>query len=120
MATGSTLQQLMHTNTLSEIEGDYNDFIRSCPDTSLTNLLKRTYDKLLPFETGKNIRESGLMIADSLHLVKGATGNTSCCFYQENKVFLRQTFKMHLISKNVLNRKGLSPSFNSSYIQIPI
>ena len=72
MATGSTLQQLMHTNTLSEIEGDYNDFIRSCPDTSLTNLLKRTYDKLLPFETGKNIRESGLMIADSLHLVKGS------------------------------------------------
>ena len=62
MATGSTLQQLMHTNTLSEIEGDYNDFIRSCPDTSLTNLLKRTYDKLLPFETGKNIRESGLYI----------------------------------------------------------
>ena len=56
---------------LSGIEEDYNDFIRSCPDTTLTNPVKRTYDKLLPFETGKNIRESGLMIADSLHLAEG-------------------------------------------------
>ena len=72
IVTGSTLQQLMHNNMLSEIEEDYNDFIRSCPDTSLNNQIKRTYDKLLPFETGKNIRESGLMIADSLHLAEGS------------------------------------------------
>ena len=72
MAIRSTLLQLMHNNMLSEIEGDYNDFIRSCPDTSLTNQVKRAYDKLLPFEAGKNIRESGLMIADSLHLMKGS------------------------------------------------
>ena len=72
IVTGSTLQQLMHNNMLSEIEEDYNDFIRSCPDTSLNNQIKRAYDKLLPFETGKNIRESGLMIADSLHLAEGS------------------------------------------------
>lgn len=40
MATGSTLQQLMHNNMLSGIEEDYNDFIRSCPDTTLTNPVK--------------------------------------------------------------------------------
>ncbi len=69
---GTNLQFLMHDKTLAETQEDYDDFIRSCPDTSLTNQLKRTYDKLLPFETKKNIRESGLMITDSLHLVKGS------------------------------------------------
>lgn len=39
------------------------------------------------------------MIADSLHLVKGSDRKYILLFYQENKVFLRQTFKMHLISK---------------------
>lgn len=72
MAISSTIQLLMHGNMLSEIEEDYQDFIRSCPDTSLTNRLKMTYDRLSPFETGKNIQESGLLIADSLHLVKGS------------------------------------------------
>lgn len=69
---GMNLQFLMHDKTLAETQEDYNDFIRSCPDTSLTNQLRRAYDKLLPFEAGKNIRESGLKIADSLHLVKGS------------------------------------------------
>lgn len=47
------LQFLMHDKTLAETQEDYNDFIRSCPDTSLTNQLRRAYDKLLPFEAGK-------------------------------------------------------------------
>ncbi|WP_304247563.1 sensor histidine kinase [Parabacteroides gordonii] len=65
------LKDLMGEKMLSELEADYNDFIRSCPDTSLTNDLKNTYNKLLPFEAGKNIKETGLIIADSLHLAKG-------------------------------------------------
>ncbi len=89
MATGSTLQQLMHNNMLSGIEEDYNDFIRSCPDTTLTNPVKRTYDKLLPFEAGKNIRETGL-ITDNLQLKKGSD---------------RKYVLLHLSSDN-----GLSPS----------
>ena len=65
------LKALMGEKMLSELEADYNDFISSCPDTSLTNDLKNTYNKLLPFEAGKNIKETGLIIADSLHLAKG-------------------------------------------------
>lgn len=66
------LKTLMGEKMLSEIEEDYNDFISSCPDTSLTNDLKNLYNKLLPFEAGKNIRETGLIIVDSLHLKKGS------------------------------------------------
>lgn len=65
------LKALMGEKMLSELEADYNDFISSCPDTSLTNDLKNTYNKLLPFEAGKNIKETGLIIADSLQLAKG-------------------------------------------------
>lgn len=65
------LKALMGEKMLSELEADYKDFISSCPDTSLTNDLKNTYNKLLPFEAGKNIKETGLIIADSLHLAKG-------------------------------------------------
>lgn len=68
---GVTLLSLMCNNMLSEIKEDYNDFISSCPDTSLTNPLKNAYNKLLPFETGKDIRKTGL-ITDNLHLVKGS------------------------------------------------
>ena len=107
MATGSTLQQLMHTNTLSEIEGDYNDFIRSCPDTSLTNLLKRTYDKLLPFETGKNIRESGLMIADSLHLVKGSDRKYILLFLSREQGLPAPNLQNALDFKKCLESEGL-------------
>ena len=32
----------MGEKMLSELEADYNDFISSCPDTSLTNYLKKT------------------------------------------------------------------------------
>lgn len=71
MATGATLLQLMYNNMLSEIEGDYNDFINSCPDTSLTKRLKNAYDKISPFGIGKDIRKTGL-ITDNLHLVKGS------------------------------------------------
>lgn len=65
------LKIMMHYKMLSEIKDDYNDFITSCPDTCLTNELIDTYNKLLPFEAGKNIKETGLMISDSLHLKKG-------------------------------------------------
>ncbi len=65
------LKALMGEKMLSELEADYNDFISSCPDTILTNDLKKTYNKLLPFEAGKNIKETGLIITDSLHLAKG-------------------------------------------------
>lgn len=65
------LKALMGEKMLSELEADYKDFISSCPDTSLTNDLKNTYSKLLPFEAGKNIKETGLIIADSLYLAKG-------------------------------------------------
>lgn len=107
MATGSTLQQLMHTNTLSEIEGDYNDFIRSCPDTSLTNLLQRTYDKLLPFETGKNIRGSGLMIADSLHLVKGSDRKYILLFLSREQGLPAPNLQNALDFKKCLESEGL-------------
>ena len=69
---GANLTSLMYSKTLHGIEDDYNDFIASCPDTSLTNEVKRVYNKLLPFEYGKNIKETGLIITDSLHLVKGS------------------------------------------------
>lgn len=65
------LKALMGEKMLSELEADYKDFISSCPDTSLTNDLKNTYNKLLPFEAGKNIKETDLIITDSLHLAKG-------------------------------------------------
>lgn len=68
----ATLGSIMYDSMLSEIEEDYNDFISSCPDTSLTNILTSAYNKFLPFEAGKNIRESGLMIADNLKLKKGS------------------------------------------------
>jgi hypothetical protein len=55
----------------------------------LTNPVKRTYDKLLPFEAGKNIRETGL-ITDNLQLKKGSD---------------RKYVLLHLSSDN-----GLSPS----------
>ena len=117
MATGSTLQQLMHTNTLSEIEGDYNDFIRSCPDTSLTNLLKRTYDKLLPFETGKNIRESGLMIADSLHLVKGSDRKYILLFLSREQGLPAPNLQNALDFKKCLESEGLVSIVQLEYIQ---
>lgn len=70
VVNAATLQYLIYDTMLSEIEEDYNDFIRSCPDTSLTNQVKNVYDKMLPFEAGKNIRQTGL-ITDNLPLVKG-------------------------------------------------
>ena len=68
----ATLGSIMYDSMLSEIEEDYNDFISSCPDTSLTNILTSAYNKFLPFEAGRNIRESGLMIVDNLKLKKGS------------------------------------------------
>ena len=76
LVNGANLSTLMYSKMLSELEEDYNDFITSCPDTSLTNNVKKIYNKLLPFEAGKNIKETGLII----------TGNTSCYFYQQAKV----------------------------------
>lgn len=57
---------------LKDMRDEYEDFITSCPDTLLTGRIKELYNKLLPFEAGNNIRESGLMITDSLPLKKGS------------------------------------------------
>ena len=72
LVNGANLTYLMYNKALHEIEDDYNDFITSCPDTSLTNEVKRVYNKLLPFEYGRNIKETDLIITDSLRLVKGS------------------------------------------------
>lgn len=72
LVSGINLIELMHEKTIHEVEDDYNDFITSCPDTSLTNHLTDIHNRLLPFEPGRNIQESGLIITDSLHLVKGS------------------------------------------------
>lgn len=72
LVNGINLLFLMNNKMLCEIKDDYIDFITSCPDTSLTNLLKNKYKDLLPFEAGNNIRETGLIITDSLRLVKGS------------------------------------------------
>lgn len=64
------LNTMMRRKMLSETQGDYNDYIASCPDTALTGDLKRTQAMLSPFEAGCNIRETDLMITDSLPLVK--------------------------------------------------
>lgn len=121
MATGSTLQQLMHNNMLSGIEEDYNDFIRSCPDTTLTNPVKRTYDKLLPFEAGKNIRETGL-ITDNLQLKKEATESMSCYIYHLTTDFHPVTSKMHSTCRNNSKKKGYPPWSALNYIpdSVPI
>lgn len=50
---GMNLQFLMHDKTLAETQEDYNDFIRSCPDTSLTNQLRRAYDNYCPSKPEK-------------------------------------------------------------------
>lgn len=72
LVNGANLTYLMYNKTLHEIEDDYNDFITSCPDTSLTNEVKKVYNKLLPFEYGRNIKGTDLIITDSLRLVKGS------------------------------------------------
>lgn len=48
MVNTMNLTELMYLKTLSEIEDDYNDFISSCPDTTLTNQVKNIYNKLFP------------------------------------------------------------------------
>ena len=72
LETERYLQWTMNNRMLSEIEEDYNNFITAYPDTSLTSQLINKYNKLLPFEVGNDIRKSGLVITDSLPLVRGS------------------------------------------------
>ena len=92
---------------LSELEEDYNDFITSCPDTSLTNNVKKIYNKLLPFEAGKNIKETGLIITDSLHLVKGSDRKYILLFLSASKSLYGINLQNALDLKQLLKEKGL-------------
>ena len=72
LANATDLMNMICTRMLCEVDEEYTDFITACPDTALTGLLRKTYNKLLPLEAGNNIRESGLLITDSLRLAKGS------------------------------------------------
>lgn len=102
------LKALMGEKMLSELEADYNDFISSCPDTSLTNDLKSTYNKLLPFEAGKNIKETGLMITDSLHLVKGSDRKYILLYLATDEGLPAFDLQNALDLKQLIEAEGLS------------
>ena len=91
-----------------ELEDDYNDFIASCPDTTLTNRLRNLYDKLAPFESGKNIRESGLMIADSLPLVKGSDRKYILLFLSTGGGLSVPNLQNALDLQQLLKKEGLA------------
>ncbi|WP_449038203.1 sensor histidine kinase [Parabacteroides goldsteinii] len=105
---GANLTSLMYSKTLHEIEDDYTNFITSCPDTSLTNEVKRAYNTLLPFEAGKNIKESGLVITDSLHLVKGSDRKYILLFLSGSHGLSGYYLQEALDLKKLLQEKGLA------------
>ena len=105
---GANLTSLMYSKTLHEIEDDYTNFITSCPDTSLTNEVKRAYNTLLPFEAGKNIKESGLVITDSLHLVKGSDRKYILLFLSGSHCLSGYYLQEALDLKKLLQEKGLA------------
>ena len=107
LVNGVNLSTLMYGKMLSELEKDYNDFITSCPDTSLTNNVKKIYNKLLPFEAGKNIKEAGLIITDSLHLVKGSDRKYILLFLSASKGLYGINLQNALDLKQLLKEKGL-------------
>lgn len=107
LVNGANLSTLMYSKMLSELEEDYNDFITSCPDTSLTNNVKKIYNKLLPFEAGKNIKETGLIITDSLHLVKGSDRKYILLFLSASKGLYGINLQNALDLKQLLKEKGL-------------
>lgn len=102
------LQYIMSQKMLSEVEKDYNDFITSCPDTSLTNELKNAYNKLLPFEAGKNIKETGLIITDSLHLIKGSDRKYILLYLATNEGLPAFDLQNALDLKQLIKAEGLS------------
>lgn len=93
---------------LRNIEEDYNDFIASCPDTSMTNELKKLYKKLLPFEAGNNIRETGLMIADSLPLKKGSDRKYILLYLNAVEGLSVEELQVALDCQKLLETEGLS------------
>lgn len=110
LVNGVNLTTLMNDKILSEIEKDYNDFITSCPDTSLTNNIKDKYNKLLPFEPGKNIKEAGLIITDSLHLVKGSDRKYILLYLSGRKNLYGYDLQKALDLKQLLQTEGLAPT----------
>lgn len=104
----TNLAILMSSKMLCEIQEDYNDFITSCPDTSLTNEVKRVYNKLLPFEIGKKISETGLMITDSLHLKKGSDRKYILLYLSTNSGLPAYELQNALDLKQLLQTEGLT------------
>lgn len=93
---------------LRDIEEDYNDFISSCPDTSMTNNLKKLYNKLLPFEAGNDIRETGLIIADSLPLKKGSDRTYILLYLTTGTGLSQQNLQDALDWQKLLQTEGLA------------
>lgn len=108
LINGVSLMKLAYDKTLHEIEDDYTNFITSCPDTSLTNEVKRAYNTLLPFEYGKNIKETGLVITDSLHLVKGSDRKYILLFLSGSHSLSEYYLQEALDLKKLLQEKGLA------------
>lgn len=104
----TNLAILMSSKMLCEIQEDYNDFITSCPDASLTNEVERVYNKLLPFEVGKKISETGLMIADSLHLKKGSDRKYILLYLSTNSGLPAYELQNALDLKQLLQTEGLA------------
>lgn len=103
------LETLMYNKMmLCDIEDDYNDFITSCPDTSLTNGLKKLYKKLLPFEAGNNIRETDFMIADSLPLKKGSDRKYILLYLNAEDGLPANELQAVLDCQKLLETEGLS------------
>lgn len=108
MRNGKYLAYIMSNKTLYETEDDYKDFITSCPDTSLTNQLKDTYNRLLPFEPGNNIRETSLTITDSLHLEKGSERKYILLYLSGDKGLSGYYLQKVLDLKQLLKTEGLA------------
>lgn len=108
LVSAVNLMELTGEKMFYELEDDYNDFIVSCPDTTLTNRLRNLYDKLAPFESGKNIRESGLMIADSLPLVKGSDRKYILLFLSTGNGLSIPNLQNALDLQQLLKKEGLA------------
>lgn len=109
LANAGNLETLMYNNMmLCDIEDDYNNFITSCPDTTLINNVKKLYNKLLPFEAGNNIRETGLMIADSLYLKKGSDRKYILLYLIADEGLPANELQVALDCQKLLETEGLS------------
>lgn len=108
LVNGANLSILMNYKMLSSIEKDYRDFISSCPDTFQTNSLERQYNKLLPFEAEKNIRETGLIMADSLQLKEGSNRKYILLYLSPGKGLSRIDLQNAIDLEKQLRTEGLS------------